>query len=76
MEAEDWLDKLKKVLDLLHSKDNDKIIYVKFLLEGEARNLWKIEKRRLEKNKVDWENFQQMFLRHYFPQSICDQKEQ
>ena len=53
MEAEDWLDKLKKVLYLLHSKDSDKVMYVEFLLEDEISNWWKVEKRRLEKDKVD-----------------------
>ena len=28
------------------------------------------------KDKVNWKTFQQVFLRHYFPESICDQKEQ
>ena len=51
-------------------------MYVEFLLEGEARNWWKVEKRMIVKDKVNWETFQQVFLRHYFPESICDQKEQ
>ena len=33
MEAKDWLNKLKKILDLLQSEDSDRIMFVKFLLE-------------------------------------------
>ena len=31
MEAKDWLDKLKKILDLLQSEDRDIIMFVEFL---------------------------------------------
>ena len=72
MEAEDWLEKLKKILHLVQAEDNDRIMFVEFLFKREASNWWKIEKRRLEKNKVTWENFQRMFLRHYFPQSVSE----
>ena len=75
-EAEDWLYKLKKILELLQAEDSDRMMYVEFLLEGEASNWWKIEKRRLDKIKVTWEDFEMTFLRHYFPQSVCEQKEQ
>ena len=71
MEAEDWLDKLRKILDLLQAEDSDMIKFVKFLLKGEASNWWKMEKRRPEK-QVTWEDFQRMFLRHYLPQSVCE----
>ena len=30
MEAEDWLDKLKKILDLLQAEDNDRIMLLNF----------------------------------------------
>ena len=76
MEAEDWLDKLKKIMDLLQAEDNDRIMFIEFLLEGETSNWWKMEKRRPERNKVTWENFQRIFLRHYFPKIVCEQKEQ
>ena len=72
MEAEEWLDKLEKVIELLQPKEEDKMIFTNFLLEGEARTWWKMEKRKLGVDKVNWENFQRVFLEHYFPRSVCE----
>ena len=47
MEAEEWLDKLEKVIELLQPKEEDKMIFTDFLLEGEARTWWKMDKRKL-----------------------------
>ena len=52
------------------------MIFTDFLLEGEARTWWKMEKRKLGVDKVNWENFQKVFLEHYFPGNVCDQMEQ
>ena len=54
MEAEDWLEKLKKILDLLQADDNDRVMFAEFLLEAEASTWWKMEKRRLEGSIPIW----------------------
>ena len=74
VEAEEWLNQLGKILDLIQAEENDKMIFVEFLLEGEAMNWWNMEKRRLDKEKATWDTLQKIFLRHYFSKSVCDQK--
>ena len=38
-EVEEWLEELEAVLEALRTKEEDKIIFTEFLLQGEAR-LW------------------------------------
>ena len=43
-EAEEWLEELETVLEALKTNEKDKMIYTEFLLQGEARLWWKMEK--------------------------------
>ena len=44
-EAEEWLDELENILEVLKIEEEDKIPFTEFLLHGEARAWWKMEKK-------------------------------
>ena len=45
-EAEEWLEELEVVLEALRTEEEDKMIFTEFLLQGEARLWWKMEKEK------------------------------
>ena len=55
-EAEEWLDELESVLDALKTEEEDKMIFTEFLLQGEARVWWKMEKRKLAGKEYVWKD--------------------
>ena len=73
-EAEEWLEELEVVLEALHTEEEDKIIFTEFLLQGEARLWWKMENDKKEGKDHLWNEFQDLFLRRYFPISIHEHK--
>ena len=56
-EAEEWLDELESILDALKIEEEDKMIYTEFLLQGEARIWWQMEKKKLEGKNYVWKDF-------------------
>ena len=68
-EAEESLDELEGVLETLKTEEEDKMIFTKFLLQGEARVWWKMEKQKLAGKEYAWKDFQELFLRRYFSPS-------
>ena len=73
-EAEEWLEELEAVLEALHTEEEDKMIFTEFLLQGEARLWWKMEKDKKEGKDHLWKEFQELFLRRYFPISVHERK--
>ena len=61
-EAEEWLEELEAVLEALHTEEEDKMIFTEFLLQGEARLWWKMEKDKRAGNDYFWKEFQDLFL--------------
>ena len=51
------LDELESILDALKTEEEDKMIYTEFLLQGEARIWWQMEKKKLEGKSYGWKNF-------------------
>ena len=74
-EAEEWLEGLEIILEALQNEEKDKMIYTEFLLQGEARLWWKMEKDKKGGAEHSWKEFQESFLQRYFLISIYEQKE-
>ena len=74
-EAEEWLEELETVLEALKTDEKDKMVYTEFLLQGEARLWWKMEKDKKGATDHTWKEFQELFLQRYFSISIYEQKE-
>ena len=68
------MEELEAVLEALHIEEEDKIIFTEFLLQGEARLWWKMEKEKREGKDHMWKEFQELFLRRYFPISVHERK--
>ena len=56
-EAEEWLEELDSVLKTLKIEDGDRMLYTEFLLQGEARIWWKMEKKKQEGIELSWKEF-------------------
>ena len=56
------MEELEVVLEALHTKEEDKMIFTEFLLQGEARLWWKIEKDKRAGKEYLWKEFQDLFL--------------
>ena len=44
IEAEEWLEELEGTMEVLKIEEEDKIPFTEYLLQGEARIWWKMEK--------------------------------
>ena len=73
-DAEEWLEELEAVLEALRTEEEDKMIFTEFLLQGEARMWWKMEKEKKVDGDHLWKEFQELFLRRYFPISVHERK--
>ena len=75
-EAEEWLDELEGVLEILKTEEEDKIIFTEFMLQGEARVWWKMEKQKLAGKEYVWKDYQELFLHGIFrPVNVNDENE-
>ena len=74
-EAEELLNELEGILETLKTEEEDKVSFAEFLLQGEAREWWKIEKTNFKGATLTWKDFREIFLNGYFPTSVCEQKE-
>ena len=68
------MEELEAVLKALHTEEEDKIIFTEFLLQGETRLWWKMKKDKMGDKVWLWKEFQDLFLRRYFPVSIHERK--
>jgi len=75
-EAEEWLNTLEGILETMKTDEEDKVPFVEFLLQGEAREWWKMEKANFKGTNLTWKDFRDIFLSSYFSTSVCEQKEQ
>ena len=60
-EAQEWLEKLEGILDNLDTEEEDRMTFTEFLLQGEARTWWKMEKEKPDGGKYSWTEFQDIF---------------
>ena len=56
-EAEEWLEELEAILEALWTEEEDKMLCMEFLLQGEARLWWKMEKEKKLGEDHSWKEF-------------------
>lgn len=69
MKAEVWFIQMEKVLKVLNSTKEQKVLFVTYMLEGEASHWWRMAERILHAQGVDpinWEDFLKVFDAKYF----------
>ena len=75
-EAEEWLKELEGILENLKTEEEDKVPFAEFLLQGDARDWWIMEREHFKGETLTWKDFKEIFFRNFFPTSVCEQKEQ
>ena len=75
--AEDWIDQLEKIFEVLDCPSGRKARLAIFKLEKDARRWWRNTELILQAKgvPVTWEIFLGQFREKYFPQSVRDAKE-
>ena len=51
-EAEEWLKELKGILETLKTDEEDKVPFAEFILQGEAREWWKMERENFKRETL------------------------
>ncbi|XP_020208253.1 uncharacterized protein LOC109793201 [Cajanus cajan] len=66
-----WIEEMDKIFMVIHCPEERKLVYVVYMLVGEASFWWKGTQAMMEARgeAVNWENFKKVFLEKYFPDS-------
>ena len=74
--AESGILDAEKYFEVLNCSGTQKVVFATFMLGGEAKRWWRMEKRLLESQEpLVWEKFKDVFFKKYFPRSVRHQKE-
>ena len=75
IEAEAWIMKIEKFLDVIDCSEEQKASYVAFMLDKEVNHWWHMTKRLLEdQGPIVWSQFREAFYKKYFHDSVQQQK--
>ncbi|XP_057962251.1 uncharacterized protein LOC131153811 [Malania oleifera] len=76
--AENWVQKIEKILKVLHCTDEQKVLYATFQLVREAERWWVAvslpEEQRANSSGMTWGHFKEVFFERYFLIFVCDAK--
>ncbi|XP_057965520.1 uncharacterized protein LOC131156088 [Malania oleifera] len=76
--ADNWVQKIEKILEVLHCTNQLKVLYSTVQLEREAKRLWTtvsmLKKKRAGPFGMTWSSFKEVFFERYFPTSTRDAK--
>ncbi|XP_057972804.1 uncharacterized protein LOC131160951 [Malania oleifera] len=74
--AEAWVKKTKRILEIIHYIDKQRVLYATFQLSGEARRWWTtvslLEKQSVRPTEMTWSCFKEVFFKRYLPASTRD----
>nr|XP_009410153.1 PREDICTED: uncharacterized protein LOC103992242 [Musa acuminata subsp. malaccensis] len=76
--AERWIRQVEKTFKAIECRENQKVPFASFILEGKADTWWTSKRRMLEAggNVVTWEQFKDAFYEQFFPDSVRFEKQQ
>ena len=75
IEAEAWIMKIEKFLDVIDCSEKQKASYVAFMLDKEANHWWHMTKRLLEdQGPIVWSQLREAFYKKYFHDSVQQKK--
>jgi hypothetical protein len=78
-EAEEWVMQLEKIFTIVQCTEVQKAKFAAFMLGGDAEHWWRTTQRIEEAEgrvPVTWTQFQEVFFKQYFPESVRDIKEE
>ena len=69
---------MEKAFEAIECRENQKVPFASFILEGKADTWWTSKRRMLEAggNVVTWEQFKDAFYEQFFPDSVRFEKQQ
>ncbi|XP_057982352.1 uncharacterized protein LOC131167571 [Malania oleifera] len=76
--AENWIQEIEKILDVLNSTEWQKMAFATFKLSGEAERWW-VSVKKMEKNRpipvaLMWARFKDLFFEWYFLATVRNAK--
>ena len=76
-EADAWLRKCEKIFKVMNCKDEHKLLFAAYLLNGDAEYWWAGMQQQMENSEelVTWANFRARFLEKYFPDTARQDRE-
>ncbi|XP_057975952.1 uncharacterized protein LOC131163375 [Malania oleifera] len=76
--TENWMQKIKKTVTVLHYTDEQRVLFTTYKLMGEAERWWTTVKLLEEQRHVlvvmTWSQFKEIFFDRYFPTTIKETK--
>ncbi|XP_057953795.1 uncharacterized protein LOC131148076 [Malania oleifera] len=74
VQAENWIGKIEKILDVLNCTEKQKVDFATFKLPGEVERWWKsirmLEEHRPIPVAISWAHFRELFFGQYFPTTV------
>ncbi|MBM1124203.1 retrotransposon gag domain-containing protein, partial [Klebsiella pneumoniae] len=75
IEAEQWLTRVEKIFKAIRLRDDAlRIETATFYLHGEAGEWWKSYEEMNEDEEISWEDFKDLFLDEFFPDTLRERK--
>ena len=76
-EADAWLRKCEKIFRVMNCEDEQKLLFVTYLLNEDAEYWWTGMQQQMETREepATWENFRIRFLEKYFPDTARQDRE-
>ncbi|XP_027357380.1 uncharacterized protein LOC113866779 [Abrus precatorius] len=73
-----WIEELEKIFEAMACTDEEKVMYVVYMLIREAKHWWRFARQQLEvkETHIGWLAFRRHFLEKYFPKDIRRRREQ
>ena len=74
LEVENWMEEIKKILDVMAVPEERRGSLASFMLRDEADNWWDMIKTSQDVTKMVWMQFEELLLSNYFPEVVRRQK--
>ena len=74
LEAEHWLKRVKKILDVLEVPEEQRVSLASFMLRDESDSWWDMVKSTYDVPHMGWTQFEELLLAKYFPEAMRRQK--
>lgn len=78
VDVEAWITQIKKVFCVITCRDDQKVPFVTFMLDGDTDLWWQTTQRVLTmvgQNSILWEAFLMVFCEKYFLENVHENKE-
>ncbi|XP_057948347.1 uncharacterized protein LOC131144022 [Malania oleifera] len=76
--VENWVQKMEKILKVLHCTNEQKVLYAMFQLAEESERWWVVvsllEEQTADSPRMTWGHFKEVFFKRYFLASVRDVK--